>query len=700
MSESWVSSHGRFASLRSKVASFRLALSLLLLSSGVPAAADPGPFLSGEFLVNTVTENSENSPSSDSNPAGAAVVVWTCNDGIDPGVCAQRYNSAGVAAGPEIAVNTTTANVQQSPDVAILPDGSFLVVWESLHQDGDNWGVFGRLFDNAGNELGAERRISVATQERQRYPAVAAQPGQGFVVSWDSNHDDLFEQVYFRRFDSKLAPLSGDVLVSSNGPGAEREVAVAADADGNFAIAWKQLSSEVFARRYSSLGVARSSPFSVSGDDSSLGAPSIDMAADGAFAIAWEGLDGDSAAIWARSYSASGTGAAAASQVNQFEIGQQRSPSVAIAGDHRYYVTWQSFAQESPSNFSSYVRSFSASGAPTSDEILVADRALGPVMTLDESGEALVVWQGWGPDVFGRRWQTEAEPCAAGDHALCLSDNRFKVEAAWRKPNGETGSGRTLPLTADTGTFWFFRESNLEAVVKLLDGCGSNQRYWIFAAGLTNLYVDVMVTDTVTGQVEVYNNPQSTDFLPIQDTGSFGGCDQAHDAAFAEATHLRARESTAALRSQETVGDRGLRTLLRSLEGIELAAGAGLEVQPRTGSCIPSSTALCLGQGRFRIDATFATGSGQSGSAHPFPLTDDTGYFWFFRETNVELLIKVLDGCSLNDRFWMFAAGLTNVEVDITITDTETGSSKTYRSPKGNSFDPILDSNALDTCDL
>ena len=51
-------------------------------------------------------------------------------------------------------------------------------------------------------------------------------------------------------------------------------------------------------------------------------------------------------------------------------------------------------------------------------------------------------------------------------------------------------------------------------------------------------------------------------------------------------------------------------------------------------------------------------------------LTDDSGYLWFFDADNIELIVKVLDGCGVNNRYWVFAGGLTNVEVDIIVTDT------------------------------
>jgi hypothetical protein len=78
-----------------------------------------------------------------------------------------------------------------------------------------------------------------------------------------------------------------------------------------------------------------------------------------------------------------------------------------------------------------------------------------------------------------------------------------------------------VPLTSDTGYFWFFSSSNVEMVVKAVTGCGLNSRYWVFAGGLTNVNVVMTVTDTQTGAVKTYTNPQSTAFQPLQDTSAF-----------------------------------------------------------------------------------------------------------------------------------------------------------------------------------
>jgi hypothetical protein len=51
--------------------------------------------------------------------------------------------------------------------------------------------------------------------------------------------------------------------------------------------------------------------------------------------------------------------------------------------------------------------------------------------------------------------------------------------------------------------------------------CGSNWSFWFFAGGLTNLETTITVTDTLTGRVKTYTNPQGTAFRAIQDTKAF-----------------------------------------------------------------------------------------------------------------------------------------------------------------------------------
>ena len=115
-------------------------------------------------------------------------------------------------------------------------------------------------------------------------------------------------------------------------------------------------------------------------------------------------------------------------------------------------------------------------------------------------------------------------PCAPGAHNLCLNNERFSVSARWRTTDGSSGEATAVPLTADSGYFWFFNSANIEVVVKLLNACSIGGHYWVFAAGLTNVEVTLAVTDTETGARKSYLNQLGTAFQPIQDTSAFSTC--------------------------------------------------------------------------------------------------------------------------------------------------------------------------------
>lgn len=115
--------------------------------------------------------------------------------------------------------------------------------------------------------------------------------------------------------------------------------------------------------------------------------------------------------------------------------------------------------------------------------------------------------------------------CTPDDTTLCLNQGRFQVRLAWRRPNGETGVGHAVPFGSDdSGLLWFFTASNWEMLIKVLNGCGLNQRYWVFFAAVTNVQFTLTITDTDTGVSKTYENPQGMTAQTKTDTGAFATC--------------------------------------------------------------------------------------------------------------------------------------------------------------------------------
>lgn len=279
-------------------------------------------------------------------------------------------------------------------------------------------------------------------------------------------------------------------------------------------------------------------------------------------------------------------------------------------------------------------------------------------------------WSGASATLAGRNLTTKAgllEAAAAGDQALsvngapvdsarisassctsgpslCLNGDRFVAEVSWRDFQGNTGTGRAVSLTNDTGYFWFFNQANVELVVKVLDGRGVNGSFWVFYGSLSSVQYTLKITDTVTGRVRTYTNPAGK-MASAADTGAF-----------------------AASKTDLAVVDEEISEPLE-LETAEAA------------TCVPSPTDLCL-NGRFRVSLTWKT-QGSQGAGQAVSLTSDTGYFWFFQSSNVEVVVKVLDGRPLNGHFWVFYGALTDVEYRITVVDTQTGKQVAYSNPGG-----------------
>jgi hypothetical protein len=260
-------------------------------------------------------------------------------------------------------------------------------------------------------------------------------------------------------------------------------------------------------------------------------------------------------------------------------------------------------------------------------------------------------------------------PCGGGQ-ALCLAGGRFRVEVDWRNQHsgGTRGKGTLTGVSDQSGTVWFFDPSVAELIVKVLDGRAVNNRFWVFAGALTDVEYWIEVTDTQTGAVRVYHN-RPGDTRGMADTAAFPGGGVAAASAVTPFQEIRALTPTAPAPAVSTA------TAVPS-------------------ACAGGPNALCL-NGRFRIEVNWRNQrNGATGVGGAIPGTESTGSFWFFDPSNVELVLKVLDGRPVNGKFWVFYGALSDVEYWVTVTDTQTGAAKVYHSKPG-SLSGLADTTAF-----
>ena len=265
--------------------------------------------------------------------------------------------------------------------------------------------------------------------------------------------------------------------------------------------------------------------------------------------------------------------------------------------------------------------------------------------------------------------KVDQRPCVASDGNLCLNGGRFRVDLQWRVPEqAKSVCGTAVSLTGDTGYFWFFNSANVELVIKVLDATGVNRHFWVFYGALSNVAYTITVTDTQTGVVRTYSNPD-------------------HNlASFADTSAFEASESAPALegRSASVVSAEQIEAL-STTELYALYAALTQVARPKGAApCTTGGETLCLNSGRFQATVDWSVPSqGRSGTGTAVAVTSDTGYMWFFSPSNVELIIKVLDGRGINGHFWVFYGALSDVQYRITVKDTQTGAVKTYDNPSG-----------------
>jgi hypothetical protein len=242
---------------------------------------------------------------------------------------------------------------------------------------------------------------------------------------------------------------------------------------------------------------------------------------------------------------------------------------------------------------------------------------------------------------------TGTGPCVPGATSLCLGGDRFRVEVQWRQSGigAGRGAGTAVPLAGSdqTGLFWFFDSTNIELIVKMLDGTSINDFYWSFYGGLSDVEYWITVTDTVTGESRTYYNSKGN-VCGGSDTRAFPGTLPA-----------------------------------------PLVPAFVIEPAVTAAACAPNT--LCLLGGRFQVEVSWKLSpTGPEGAGTPVPIagSDQTGMFWFFEPSNIELVVKVLNGQAINGKHWVFYGALSDVEYEVRVTDTTTGAVKTYRNERGN----------------
>ena len=412
------------------------------LSAGTFVPSMTGTSVSGgsEIQVNTFTANAQRFSSIAPLNDGGFISTWesVSQDTSGFGVYSQRWDAAGQAVGGEFRVNTTTFNNQGGPSVAAaLGDGGWVAVWTSQGQDGSGTGIFGQRYDVNGNTAGGEFQVNDFTTNNQGAPDVQALVGGGFVVTWESEGQDVSGQgVFAKQYDTSgvevVTPGSGvgpaignEFLVNSAESFAQRFGSVGALQDGGYVVVWESDTTApdssgfgVFGQRYDQTGntiggqfLANTTTFSSQNNGAVTGL------GDGGFVIAWQSFsqDGDGWGVYAQRYDVNGTQVGGELQVNTTTASSQQRPAISALAGGGFVVVWEAFGQDG-SGWGAFGQAYDASGAAIGGEFQVNDTIASDQTFVDVTGLIgggfMVTWDSLDQDgsstgVFGKQFSID-----------------------------------------------------------------------------------------------------------------------------------------------------------------------------------------------------------------------------------------------------------------------------------------------------
>ena len=352
-----------------------------------------------------------------------------------------------LAAGAEATVNATTNSDQILPAVAVLANGTQVVVWASNGQDGSGYGIYGRRLGVDGQPIGPEFRVNSCWINNQDTPSVAALGNGGFMVFWQDipSYDAAFAGVYAQRYDAAGVAVGAQMTIAQ-GSGASLPKATRL-ADGGLFTVWAR-NGAVMGQRFDADGVpvtAAASVWTYSGSSGQADAPNVAALSNGGYVVTWatrtdganrgwdvygqvysatntavggpilvssiagpydqrqsvvaglvdggfvvvttsSGQDGSGNGIFLQRYTAAGQAVGAEVLVNEYTIGDQQLPGLVALPDGGWLVAWSAQGQDNGASYGVFAQRFSATGARVGGNFLLEDATAG-----DQVRPALVV---------------------------------------------------------------------------------------------------------------------------------------------------------------------------------------------------------------------------------------------------------------------------------------------------------------------
>jgi len=548
-------------------------------------AAD-GSASGGQIAVNSFTTGRQYDPTVQVNADGNFIIGWTSmgQDGDREGVYAQWYNAAGSAQSNEFRLNDVTDGHQRDLSLGLRDEGELVATWVSdtaapVVTDARTV-RFGEQADSVAGRHLIEDVSQLIVTFSEPMSTVGADQGLTSVTNrWNWrlekngvwNPDAITSVTYgldaesyqYEALLTFITPLDDgdftltarDTIFDAAGGALDGDVNGAAGGD------WTTTFTIFPTRQVNTT------------TNDSQESPSVVLGADGRYVVVWESYeqDGSSWGIYAQRYNPDGTAAGDEFQVNTHTGDKQRNPSVAMAADGRFVVTWQSHAQDG-SSWGIYAQRYNADGTTAGDEFRVnattEDQQRSPEVAMAANGDFVVTWasldaagseSNWG--VYGQRYNWDA---AVGGQIQIFEE--YGEGASWQRHENHR-SEENYPSIATTSNGAFV------VVWQDTDGGGNWPR-------IRAKRFDASGTDLGWFDVEPTHNAAHEPTVAMVDDGRFVVTWRGGDEIYARTFNADGSAATSTVQvNQTTEGSQSAPSVLMYPDGQFLVAwqGAGSE---------------------------------------------------------------------------------------------------------------------------
>jgi hypothetical protein len=393
-------------------------------------SADGEP-IGSETQVNTYTSSDQYDSAITNLSDGGYFITWRSYQGTHD-IYGQRYDANGAKVGDETLLNSNTAGHQYEPEITLLDDGGYVIVW----QDGD---IHAQRFDADGNSVGDQFTVNDYTASTQDKPVVQATADGGYVIAWQtSGKDGSGYAIAAKQFGANNEAVTEEMTINDVTASEQQLPTIARTTDG-YVIGWQSKDADgkwdIEAKRFDLDGravEAREATVSDQEDgflvntttgDSQQNS-TVTQLEDGGYVIAWQSKnqDGDNWGVYLQRYDENGNRVGEESRVNTQTSGDQSYPDIVGLKDGGYVVTWRDLTnnQEDTSGWGVFAQRFDKEGESVGNETLVntyttGEQRDGKVTALEDGGY-VVTWMDDRQD--GSAWGVYTQRYDSNNHEV------------------------------------------------------------------------------------------------------------------------------------------------------------------------------------------------------------------------------------------------------------------------------------------